>query len=131
MNKDLEAKLTKRFPGIFADMYGNPRETCMAFGCECSDGWFDLLFRLCEDIEKAEKADDRHKFKALQIKEKFGTLSFYYVGGNDEIHSLVSAAERESGKICERCGSREDVTTEGPGWILTLCGICREKKNAG
>lgn len=133
MSPELETKLVKRFPGIFADMYGNPMETCMAFGCECSDGWFDLLYRLCEDIEKANPpntGDELQDFRVLQIKEKFGSLNFYYRGGNDKIRDLVSAAEKESYKICERCGSREDVTTAGPGWILTLCLLCREKKNA-
>lgn len=124
MNKELEANLVKKFPGIFADMYGNPMETCMAFGCECSDGWYDLIFQLCENIEKAGPSD----FKALQIKEKFGGLNFYYTGGNEEIHKLVSDAERESYTICEQCGTKENVTTEGPGWILTLCHSCREKK---
>lgn len=126
MKKELEAKLVERFPGFFADMYGDPMQTCMAFGCECDEGWYDLLFRLCEDIEKAEPEE----FKLLQVKEKFGGLRVYYHGGNEVVHKLVSAAENESYEICERCGIRENVTSEG-SWIFTLCQECRTKKNMG
>lgn len=123
MQKELEAKLIERFPTYFADMYGDPTKTCMAFGCECGKGWFDLIFRLCEDIEKANPEN----FKVEQVKEKFGGLRFYYSGGSQEVHSLVDKAESDSYNICENCGTRDNVTSEG-SWILTLCKNCREKK---
>jgi len=123
MKKELEAKLIERFPQYFVDMYGDPTQTCMAFGCECGAGWFDLIYRLCEDIEKSNPEN----FKAEQIKEKFGGLRFYYSGGSQEVHDLVSKAENDSYEICENCGSKEEVTSEG-AWILTLCSKCREQR---
>lgn len=56
---------------------------------------------------------------ATQIKEKFGTLRFYYNGGDDYISGLEAMADSMSGKICEDCGKPGKSTTGG--WIRTLC----------
>ena len=54
-----------------------------------------------------------------QVKEKFGTLRFYYTGGDEYIHGLVSMAESMSGVTCEECG--KPGTSTGGGWIKTAC----------
>jgi hypothetical protein len=54
-----------------------------------------------------------------QVKEKFGTLRFYYTGGDDYISGLVSMAESMSGVTCEECG--KPGTSTGGGWIKTAC----------
>ena len=54
-----------------------------------------------------------------QVKEKFGTLRFYYTGGDDYISGLVSMAESMSGVTCEECG-KPGTSTRG-GWIKTAC----------
>ena len=54
-----------------------------------------------------------------QVKEKFGTLRFYYSGGDDYISGLVSMAESMSGVTCEECGNPGKQV--GGGWITTLC----------
>jgi len=54
-----------------------------------------------------------------QVKEKFGTLRFYYSGGDDYIRGLVSMAESMSGVTCEECG--KPGTSTGGGWIKTVC----------
>ena len=54
-----------------------------------------------------------------QVKEKFGTLRFYYTGGDDEISGMVRMAESMSGVTCEECGNPGE--TKGQGWVVTLC----------
>ena len=39
-----------------------------------------------------------------QIKEKFGTLRFYYHGGDEYIQGLEAMAESMTSRICEVCG---------------------------
>jgi hypothetical protein len=56
---------------------------------------------------------------AEQVKEKFGTLRFYYRGGDDYIRGLVSMAESMSAVTCEVCGGLGEQ--RGNGWISTLC----------
>lgn len=122
MNKKLEKKLINEFPTFFKDMYGDPRKTCMAWGCAHGDGWFKILHNTCKKIAKLDKGT----FYFEQIKEKFGCLRLYFADGNEEIGKIIDAAEQESYKTCEHCGTKRNVTSEG-SWILTLCKKCREK----
>lgn len=88
------------------------------------EGWRPIVEKLVKDIMTI--APDTH---ISQIKEKFGTLRFYCSGdGGDDVFKLIQEAEWESGKTCERCGTKENVATEG-GWILTLCKKCRKARN--
>lgn len=138
MKKELEKKLAEDFPAPFRDLRGDPSKTCMAFGCDVGDGWEPLLRRLCEGLRAAGLEE---RFLFLQIKEKWGLLRIYWdigdaegapVGnaGYDSAEGLVNEAEEESQKVCEECGSREGVTTEG-GWLRTLCSRCRGLGGAG
>ena len=120
MKQELEQKFYQRWPQWF-------NQSFLVFDFECGDGWFDLLWKLCEDIEKLNPNED---FKIVQIKEKFGTLRCYIDGSTDAIFDRISKAEEDSYKICEKCGSTENVSTKGPGWIVTLCKECREKNNS-
>lgn len=70
MDKDLQKKLRQRFPVLYRDL-GKP-DTSMAFGINCGNGWFDLLWRLSEDLENLDPG-----LVASQVKEKFGSLRFY------------------------------------------------------
>ena len=54
-----------------------------------------------------------------QVKEKFGTLRFYYSGGDDVIDGMVRMAESMSSVTCEECG-KPGTSTSG-GWIKTVC----------
>jgi hypothetical protein len=60
-----------------------------------------------------------HQVVATQIKEKFGTLCFYYNGGNDYISGLVTMAEEFSNRTCENCGN--PGKRRGNGWLYTAC----------
>ena len=125
MNKELEKKLIDEFPSFFKDMYGDPIKTCMAWGCDCGDGWYNIIYDTCKNIVLLDK---KGSFHFLQIKEKFGGLCLYCGGGNKKIYKITYTAERESYKTCEDCGIKENVTAEG-SWIRTLCHECRDKYN--
>jgi len=101
------------------------------FGFECSIGWYDLLNELLENIDIYLKTESGKElvegFFITQIKEKFGSLRFYYEGGDNYIYSLVSTAENLSDRTCEFCGSTEDIMTS-KGWIITACKKCTETR---
>jgi len=56
---------------------------------------------------------------ASQVKEKYGTLRFYYYGGDDYCHGVESMAESMSAKTCEDCGNTGKLLAQG--WHRTLC----------
>ena len=64
---------------------------------------------------------------ASQIKEKYGTLRFYYYGGDDYVDGVVAMAEYLSGLTCETCGA--PGKSRGGGWIRTLCDEHAKKEN--
>jgi len=174
MKQELDQLLCEKYPKLMVNRNKPMIETCMCWGFECGDGWFNILDQLMGNIqhhidwkdkqrqyamdynEMAAQAkagnfdlfekrmesvvDHAYKEKKLgeivagdfravpesipqvtldQVKEKFGTLRFYYSGGDEYINGLVSMAESMSGVTCEQCGS--PGTTGGQGWITTLC----------
>ena len=61
-----------------------------------------------------------------QVKEKYGTLSYYVQGAPfvaAAMEALVEQAEAESARICEQCGG-EGVLMEDCGWYATRCRAC-------
>ena len=86
------------------------------------DGWFDLLWRLCERLEPVVAAAERESgrpFEVLQVKEKFGGLRFYTNFSDDTISAFIEIAVLESTETCEVCG--KPGTRQGEGWITTRC----------
>ena len=104
------------FPEFFKNR-NNVKASLMAFGFECGDGWFDLIYNLCKDIKSLNPSN----FVVLQVKEKFGGLRFYVGGGKENIWKLIDRAGQESCNICEKCGKPGDLKLLN-GWYLTRCG---------
>lgn len=65
---------------------------------------------------------------AVQVKEKFGGLRFYYEGGDETIYGMVRMAESMSVRTCEVCGNLGKP--RNTGWIRTLCDVHAELQGA-
>ena len=126
MKQELQQKLTEKYPKIFADCDKTPQESNMAWGMACGDGWYRLIDNLCENLQFQTDRNGDPQVVAAQVKEKFGGLRFYIGGASERQYAYISFAEALSYKICEECGSMEDVVTEGPGWVRSLCKGCRK-----
>lgn len=124
MSPERENHIVKSYPAFFPDFRGDESKTCLAFGLAIDDGWANLFETLCNDIHALNPSD----FYWTQVKEKFGGLRAYYSGGDEQISKLVQEAEDRSYKICELCGSQNEVSATGRGWIKTLCSKCRHEK---
>lgn len=141
MKQELQQQLYDKYPELFSNKDKSIMESCMAWGIECGDGWYDILSSLCWKIKQQEDnirsqteykqqkdatyTSDYYPVKFDQIKEKFGGLRVYFTGGDSYIEGLVSMAESFSYKICEVCGERGKPNKGG--WISTLCDKCRNK----
>lgn len=127
MKQELDDKLCKKYPKIFRDRHGDPKETAMCWGFEFGDGWYSLIDTLCYQIQQ-EAIRENLDVTATQVKEKFGGLRFYIYGGNNYIHNIISFSEILSYKICEECGSMDGTVKQNEkGWIRTLCSKCRKE----
>lgn len=144
MNPELQSKLYDKYPQFFSNKDKDIQSSCMAWGCECGDGWYEIISTVCwmikqhednirwrkEYLEKndPEKLSTEPKYftvKFDQIKEKYGGLRLYFSGGDDYTKGLVSMAEAFSYKICEICGEKGQPNKGG--WITTLCETCKSK----
>jgi hypothetical protein len=146
MRQELDEALCAKYPKMLRDRHADKRATAMCWGFECGDGWYNLLDALMANIQghidwrerqrayaieqKSRKIPDEVPQVVLsQVKEKFGTLSFYYSGGDERIFGMVMLAETISGQTCEWCGSPGQ--RRNGGWIRTLCDKHEEARERG
>jgi len=126
MNKKLDGYLVEKYSKIFINRYEDMTKTAMCWGFDHGDGWFWLIDQLCDSIQNHIDLNQHKNITqvvATQVKEKFGTLRFYYNGGDDDIDGMVTLAENMSANICEFCGSTVHVGKTS-GWITTVCKDC-------
>ncbi len=99
-------------------------------GIDCGDGWFELVNRLsaaCEkEIDAMAAAGVAMEYwpRAVQIKEKFGTLRFRVHGKLSEAlrAEILKAEEVDSAHICEQCGAPGHLRSDP--WQRTWCDAC-------
>jgi hypothetical protein len=124
MKQEYDTYLCTTFPKMFVNRYKPMTETTMCWGFECGDGWFNIINQLCANIQhhidwKNRKEEVVPQVTVDQVKEKFGSLRFYFTGGDDYIRGMATMAESMSGVTCEQCGN--PGSTVGRGWLTTLC----------
>lgn len=134
MNDAHKLELKTKYPLLF--------ENLPAGEVSCGDGWYDILRCLCHTIQSHIDSRKRQhdwlisrgdtptnnlvpQVRIQQIKEKFGTLRFYFNGGDEYIYGAAQVAEHLSSRICEDCGARGKL--RDGSWIRTLCDHCEEK----
>jgi hypothetical protein len=187
MKQELDELLCKKYPKMMVNRNKDMKETCMCWGFDCGDGWYNILNQLMGNIqhhidwknsqreriikcnkireagqsgnvelfadlmaeeygdkglsadyvkERAEEfmrqplqsvPEEIHQVTLDQVKEKFGTLRFYYTGGDDVIDGMVRMAEGMSGVTCESCGNLGNRDSAG-GWVRTICEPCDTKR---
>jgi hypothetical protein len=94
---------------------------------EFHDGWTNLIYELGKDITELCELTNCELPMIQQIKEKFGTLRFYYNTLNSQylkiveksISALVRQAESKSANVCEICGKYGETRTNGI--VFTSC----------
>ena len=124
MKKELQEKLYEKYPKIFAQKDLPMSESALCWGCQCGDGWFDLIDTLCHDIQDYINKHKLEQVEVTTVKEKFGGLRFYIDKGfNDGLYNIIQKAEDDSYTICEHCGS-EAENQKIHGWMVTLCKSC-------
>jgi hypothetical protein len=122
IKKDWRIELIEAHPNLFHAPVG-ASEATQGYPT-CRGGWRDLLERLSTRIEAAI-AEGGGSLRVLQIKEKFGTLRFYWRGElSDEsrmkVENAIALAEARSACTCEECGEEGRLYRHGGVW-MTRC----------
>jgi hypothetical protein len=111
MKQENEDYLKQVYPKMFSEDF---------WGFEYSDGWFNIINMLCRNIQsRLNWKKEIPQVVVTQVKEKFGSLRFYYDGGDEYIAGLVDMAEAISEVTCEVCGTPGE--TRQVGWHKVLC----------
>jgi len=98
------------------------REYTIQWNEEVNDPDYDWTDRSFVKREERNIPELVEQVVATQIKEKFGTLRFYYIGGDDYIRGVEAMADSMSAVTCEECGCPgKSRSTEKRRWIRVLC----------
>lgn len=92
----------------------------------------DWIIQRCDEIiangiENLVITPKVNNVVAVQIKEKFGGLRFYYEGGDDQVSGMVRMAESWAAVTCEECGA--PGKQQPGGWIKTLCDAHKKERD--
>lgn len=104
-------KFKERWPSMFEDVY------C---GFDLPKGWFDIVWKLCLSLEHYYPNSN---IKVAQVKEKFGSLRFYFDSDDDDkkLLSLVAKYEFATSLVCQECGTTVGVEKTPGYWIGYYC----------
>jgi len=134
--------LYQSYPELFKDKDLGIHQSCMAWGVECGEGWFDLIKGVCFKIKNIIEGTS-FTIRFTQIKEKFGTLRIYYRAEDlegkkmeaeeeafklGEISGVIELACLLSGYMCEICGKPAHTKGDEGGWYATICDECEAKR---
>jgi len=154
MKKELEEKIYAIDPVFFREKDMDMTKTCMCWGLECGDGWFEPVKRLAEKASLLNQmlAPLNMCVNASQIKSKFAEFRCYWEMSvldtrNDYpltdaqqdlvdtaqrmMDDAVDACERECSQTCELCGKTatfSDEMTVCGSWLTVKCKDCAQKE---
>jgi len=132
--KEKNKKLIDRFPFLLP-YHRLSGEVSEDYDYSCTEldampnGW-RIAFgeQICEEIrEELEKAGCLETYRITQIKEKFGCLRWYDLGGTERmLREIIPKYERLSTRTCIRCG--KPATRITTNWISPFCDNCIPKR---
>lgn len=122
MKAELQQKIFDKYPKIFGDRTKPMTETCMCWGIDVGDGWYEIIDTLCEALTNTYttsiQVDEEDGMRlgiepynfdgktsyyftieppqviASQVKEKFGMLRFYhYFEHNKDVNFLLETGK--------------------------------------
>lgn len=139
MREEFEQKLGSEFPFMKRNPNGESIEKItnvyQKWGCQCGDGWFNLIRDLCREItEKYEKEGISADIIIEQVKEKFAGLRFYYSYPDSPLafHALdfiggsgvrFYPESDDDGKECLR-RDIADIVRKYEALSKTVCELC-------
>ena len=124
MKQELQDELYAKYPDIFCQRHLPMTQSCMCWGIDTGDGWYQIIDELCAKIQEhvttLKKRYPKLNIEATQVKEKMGGLRFYLNYSDDYIDNLIEEATKKSYKTCDVCGAPGHCASYRRWW-MTLC----------
>src|ERR1700722_7599867 len=97
MTPELDNLLCEKYPKIFADRNKGAKESCMFWGLDVGDGWFNLIDTLCSTIQshidwsiKAADITEKHNAVVRSVREgDLGLFNKHYEKVSEEYKKNV------------------------------------------
>ena len=105
--------------------------------------WYDYTYTMLDDMPQGwrktfgmlmvEEIDNelkqlgdkrRNEYYIFDIKEKYGELRWYDVGGTKEIDDIIDKYSTISHHVCIGCGKPDVPLLTRIGWVMPLCKEC-------
>ena len=117
-------KITNKYPRILKDL-----DSDVLVMSEIPEGWIDLVDNLCADLNNLMEEMDPENITnlvVLQVKEKFGSLRFYYHIDTENnslyqrLKEAIHKAEVTSQTVCQFTGQHGELCMHNR-WLMVLC----------
>jgi len=91
MRDTLEIQLGEKYPKIFVSRRSDMKHTTPCWGFECADGWFNIIDKLCANIQRRIDGSRRARAQALRFNRALNRaqqgnidpLARYFSGNGD------------------------------------------------
>lgn len=100
MSPEKDAYLCEKYPKIFVNRNSDVKESCMSWGFEINDGWFQLINHACSLIQshidwKNEQIEKNIRFNLAIEKALVGDLTSLYEALSIKNPEVVSTWQQE------------------------------------
>ena len=87
MREELDKQLCAKYPQIFKNRFGSPKETLMCFGFECGDGWYNIIDILCGKLtSEYRSAKGQYEY----IKDKVNQPTYGFKDNGDPVGKIIT-----------------------------------------
>lgn len=96
------------------------------YSIQIPDGWFDLVFAMCAQIEDVAQAINKKRRqrmflpRVISIEEHHGKLNCEVINRNRDIADIIKKAQMRSVRLCMYCGDEAHQFRRG-GSLVTCC----------
>ena len=126
LHPELTENLYTSFPHLYCNRHKSMDERSMAWGFECGDGWFQLLFDLSQELIVYQAEHPELVLGVEQVKTKFGALRFNLSGGDATTEKMIEAVCQRASVTCELTGKPGQLC-ENPARRFSSMVLCPEK----
>ena len=115
MDSQLENKLYERFPDLYREKTAPLESSKMAWGVQCGDGWYKLIYELSTNIAKIATEGEYSPAISQISRHEDGTLYVDVRNVTPPIADIVTTARETSRLTCESCSYSPALLREVKG----------------